>query len=201
MSTLKRDCAGGKVTVVIGPSGVGKSTLLGCLMGLIEPTSGEIIVNGQPAHSTPGYRNAIAAVTQDDQLLSGSIAENIACFDQTIDQEKIVECAKKACIHDTIMDMPMQYETHVGDMGSTLSGGQMQRVMLARALYREPRILFLDEATSHLDLDTERAINAHIAKLKITRVIVAHRQETIALADTVIELRQGRRETGSRNGA
>ena len=95
----------------------------------------------------------------------------------------------------------MQYETHVGDMGSTLSGGQMQRVMLARALYREPRILFLDEATSHLDLDTERAINTHIAKLKITRVIVAHRQETIALADTVIEFQQGCRETVSRNGA
>ena len=93
--------------------------------------------------------------------------------------------------------MPMQYNTPVGDMGSTLSGGQVQRIMLARAFYREPDILFLDEATSHLDIDTEKLINAHIATMHITRVLVAHRPETIRMADRVIELRREGRDTSS----
>ncbi len=178
----------GSCVAITGPSGVGKSTLLGCLMGLTQPTTGEILVNGRPLQHCYEYRKNIAAVTQSDQLLSGSILENIACFDQRLHFEKAMYCAKKACIHDDIMEMPMQYNTLVGDMGSTLSGGQAQRIMLARALYRVPSVLFLDEATSHLDVDTERRINGHIAVMKMTRVIVAHRPETIALANRVIEL-------------
>jgi ATP-binding cassette subfamily B protein RaxB len=108
--------------------------------------------------------------------------------------EEVVHCAQQACIHDDIMKMPMQYNTPVGDMGSSLSGGQVQRIMLARAFYRRPAVLFLDEATSHLDIETEKRINQHIAAMRITRVLVAHRPETIALADHVIELQgNGRR--------
>ena len=96
-----------------------------------------------------------------------------------------MQAAQQACVHEAIMHMPMQYNTPVGDMGSTLSGGQVQRIMLARALYRQPRVLFLDEATSHLDVDTERAININIANMNMTRIMVAHRPDTIALADQV----------------
>jgi ATP-binding cassette subfamily B protein RaxB len=100
--------------------------------------------------------------------------------------EQIQDAAKLAGIHDEILRMPMGYETLVGDMGSSLSGGQIQRVVLARALYRRPRILFLDEATSHLDEQNERTINAAIRSLTISRIIVAHRRSTIDMADRVV---------------
>ena len=125
---------------------------------------------------------------QEDQLLSGSIADNIACFDHHTDLAKVSICAQMACIQDDILSLPMQYNTLVGDMGSGLSGGQKQRIVLARALYRSPAILFMDEATSHLDAANERRVNEHIASLEISRVIVAHRAETIKAADRVIEL-------------
>jgi ATP-binding cassette subfamily B protein RaxB len=159
-------------------------------MGLMPTTEGELTVNGVPVDSRQDYRSLIACVMQDDQLLSGSIAENIACFEQRLDLERVVQVAQQACVHEAIMQMPMQYNTPVGDMGSTLSGGQVQRIMLARALYRKPRVLFLDEATSHLDVDTERKINQHIATMNITRIIVAHRPDTIASAEQVFELRR-----------
>ena len=191
----------GQSVAITGPSGCGKSTLLKCLMGLLPPTAGEVLLNRMNIQHCRGYRASIAAVMQDDQLLSGSIADNIACFDDRLHLEEVIRCAQRACIHDDIMKMPMQYNTPVGDMGSSLSGGQVQRIMLARALYRQPGILFLDEATSHLDLDTEQRINQCIAAMQITRIIVAHRPQTIALADHVIELRPNSREPVSRNGA
>jgi ATP-binding cassette, subfamily B, bacterial CvaB/MchF/RaxB len=126
-----------------------------------------------------GYRQAIAAVMQDDQLLSGSIAENIAFFSQTPDQNHIEASAKHAAIHDDIMRMPMQYQTLIGDMGSSLSGGQRQRVMLARALYRNPQLLFLDEATSNLDLHSERLVTEAVKQIDTTRIVIAHRPQTI----------------------
>lgn len=172
----------GESVAIVGPSGSGKTTLLKCLMGLIEPTEGEILVDGKPARNVPGYRSKIGSVMQDDQLLSGDISDNISCFSNKVDMEKVVRCAQLACIHDEIMKMSMQYNTLVGDMGTNLSGGQKQRIVLARALYREPRILFMDEATSHLDVDKELEVNQNLRSLSTTRILVAHRPETVESA-------------------
>jgi len=130
-------------------------------------------------------------VMQDDQLLSGSIADNITFFDPQPEQERVEYCCRLAFIHDEIMQMPMGYFSLVGDMGTSLSGGQKQRILLARALYKQPKILFLDEATSHLDVNTEKAVNAAIRQLNITRVIIAHRPETIKSADRILRLSNG----------
>jgi ATP-binding cassette subfamily B protein RaxB len=138
------------------------------------------------------YRSAVASVMQDDQLFAGSIAENICFFDPQLDGERIEASARLAAVHDEIVAMPMQYNTLVGDMGTVLSGGQKQRVLLARALYRQPKILFLDEATSHLDIARERSVNEAVRALNLTRIIVAHRPETIASADRVLRLEGGR---------
>ena len=178
----------GESIAIAGPSGAGKSTLLKCLMGLVPATQGEIHIDGIPIDSHRGHRSLMAAVMQDDRLLSGSIAENISCFDPHPDLDRIARCAQLTCVHDDIRRLPMQYNTPVGDTGSAMSGGQTQRILLARAAYRQPAILFLDEATSHLDTETESAINRHIAALRMTRVIVAHRPDTLALADRVIQL-------------
>jgi ATP-binding cassette, subfamily B, bacterial CvaB/MchF/RaxB len=180
----------GETVAIVGPSGCGKSTLVKCLMGLLAPTEGEIFIDGKPLQQLPHYRRQIAAVMQEDQLMSGDIAENIACFEQPIDLARVYQCAQLACIHEDILRMPMQYNTLVGDMGASLSGGQKQRVLLARALYRAPRILFMDEATSHLDTVNEEQVNRHIRELAMTRVIVAHRPETVASAGRKIFLGQ-----------
>lgn len=126
---------------------------------------------------------------QEDKLFAGSIAENISGFSEQKDMQWVTDCARNSHIHDEIMQMPMGYETLVSELGGSLSGGQKQRLLIARALYRRPAILFLDEATSHLDLDNEARVNAAISQLKITRIFIAHRPSTIASADRVIELR------------
>jgi len=133
----------------------------------------------------------VASVLQEDTCLSGTIADNISCFEDNPSIEKIVRAAQLACLHDEIAAMPMQYFTLIGDMGSSLSGGQKQRLLLARALYQTPDILFLDEASSHLDIENEAKINAHLKSLNITRIIVAHRPQSIAIADRVLCLRNG----------
>lgn len=190
----------GEIVAITGPSGSGKTTLLKCLMGLLE-AEGEVLVDGERIERLFDYRRMIASVMQDDQLLSGTIADNICCFDNQLEPERIAECAAVACVHEDILRLPMQYNTPVGDMGSTLSGGQAQRIMLARALYRSPRLLFLDEATSHLDIDTEARINARIGNLDMTRILVAHRPDTIAMADAIIDLQRDGCDPVSRNGA
>nr|WP_276509145.1 peptidase domain-containing ABC transporter [Sphingomonas naasensis] len=180
----------GECVAIVGASGSGKSTLAKLLTGLYRPTGGEALIDGRPLEhwSNRSLRSQISYVSQDDQLLAGSIAENIAFFDERIDMTRVHECARLACINDEIAAMPMGYESLVGDMGSSLSGGQKQRVLIARALYRRPRILVLDEATAHLDTANERAIAQAMAVLDITRVVIAHRPETIAAADRVISL-------------
>ena len=127
---------------------------------------------------------------QDDELLSGSVSDNIAFFDSPVDMERVVYCAQLAAIHDDIAQMPMGYDSLIGDMGSSLSGGQKQRIILARALYKQPKILFMDEATSHLDTNLEADINEAVSRLDITRVFIAHRKETIASADREIKLKK-----------
>ena len=178
----------GETVAITGPSGCGKTTLLKCLMGLLEPTEGEILVDGTPLKQLPSFRSQIAGVMQDDQLLAGTVADNIACFSPNLDLDRIIKCAQMACIHEEIMKMPMQYNTLVGDMGTSLSGGQKQRIVLARALYREPRILFMDEATSHLDVTNESMVSDHIKRLAITRILVAHRPETVESAGRQIDI-------------
>ena len=181
--------AGEKVAIV-GPSGCGKSTLLKIMMGLLEKTDGEIYIDDIPINEfgLNNYRALSASVMQDDTLLSGSILDNIAFFDEQINRDRVLRVAKLSAIHDVIATLPMGYETLVGDMGSVLSGGQKQRILLARALYKQPKILFLDEATSHLDSENEKHINDSLRALDITQVIIAHRVETIRMADRVIDL-------------
>jgi ATP-binding cassette, subfamily B, bacterial CvaB/MchF/RaxB len=178
----------GQSVAITGPSGCGKTTLLKVLMGLLAPTEGRVFIDDADirAVGAGAYRDRISGVLQDDRLFAGSIAENICAFDPFPDLGWIEESAARAAILADIRAMPMGFETLVGDMGSTLSGGQMQRLVLARALYRRPRILFLDEATSHLDEATEAAIAAALRDLRMTRVIVAHRPATIAHADLVL---------------
>ena len=173
-----------------GHSGCGKSTLIQILTGSLKPESGHVLLGGHDIHALPPafIRKFSASVMQDDVLFAGSIAENISFFDDTPNMEKIAFCAQMANIHHEIVAMPMAYETLIGDMGSALSGGQKQRIVLARALYREPKILFLDEASSHLDINNERVINDNLRQLNITKIMVAHRQETLNTADSVVYL-------------
>lgn len=184
------EVAPGECVAIAGPSGAGKTTLLKILAGLLRPTSGMVLIDDVPLETIglEAYRAQIGCVLQDDRLFAGSIAENIAGFNPSPEPERIHLVARLANIHEEILRMPMGYETLVGDMGSSLSGGQMQRVVLARALYRVPRVLLLDEATSHLDEDNERTINEAIRRLTISRVIVAHRRSTLEMADRIVPI-------------
>jgi ATP-binding cassette, subfamily B, bacterial CvaB/MchF/RaxB len=188
----------GESVAIVGESGCGKSTLLKILMTLLRPAEGEgtISVDGQLVSQlgVSRYRNMLGVVMQDDQLFAGSISDNISFFAESPDPKRIEACAKAAAVHDAITAMPMGYATLIGDMGGALSGGQKQRILIARALYRKPRILLLDEATSHLDVACERAVNAALAiqARAVTRVIVAHRPETIMSADRVVVMANGK---------
>ncbi|NYE61495.1 ATP-binding cassette subfamily B protein RaxB [Duganella sp. 1224] len=184
----------GESVAVVGPSGCGKTTLMSILLGLLTPTSGQVTINGVDLrHCGAGYvRTLVGTVLQDDVLFTGSIADNIHFFDPHADHAWVEKCAGMAAIADEIGTMPMGYQTLVGDMGTVLSGGQKQRILLARALYKRPRILLLDEATSHLDVDNEKLVNESIKSLNITRIIIAHRPETIASTDRVISIENGK---------
>jgi len=187
----------GECIAIVGPSGCGKTTCMKLLLGILQPSSGKIKLGGMDGVSLKqlgmrNYRSLIATVMQDDQLFAGSLLDNICFLEAKPEEAWMHECAKAAGIHSEILEMPMGYHTLVGDMGTILSGGQKQRVLLARALYRRPKILFLDEATSHLDLENEARIGEAIAALDITRIMIAHRPQTIAIADRVLSLEKGK---------
>ena len=184
----------GQCVAITGGSGCGKTTLVHLLLGSLLPTQGAVRY-GQNNISQIGiaqWRKRVATVMQDDTLFAGSLAVNISFFDAQPDMDRIAHCAHMAAIDTDIEAMPMGYQTLVGDMGTVLSGGQKQRVLLARALYKQPEILILDEATSHLDAVREKRVNAAIAQLPITRIVVAHRRETIATAQRVLEMDEGK---------
>ncbi len=183
----------GESIAITGPSGCGKSTLTKIVLGLLEPTDGEVRFGGIDIRKLglDTYRQWVGAVMQGDQLFAGSILENISFFDPEVTPVKVEAAARLAAIHEDVMAMPMAYQSLVGDMGSSLSGGQKQRVILARALYRCPKLLVLDEATSHLDVEREHLVNDALHRLKITKIVIAHRPETIRMARKVTSLRGG----------
>jgi ATP-binding cassette subfamily B protein RaxB len=180
----------GESVALTGPSGCGKTTILKLILGIYTAEEGEIRIGNVPLSKlgAEGSRALCACVMQDDQLFAGSIMDNIAFSDPQADQRRIESCARTAAIHDDIVAMPMGYQSLIGEMGSALSGGQRQRILLARALYKQAGILLLDEATSHLDVALERRINQQLARLQLTRLLVAHRPETILSAERIIEL-------------
>jgi len=191
---LALEISPGEVLAITGRSGSGKTTLVNLLLGSYAPTEGQIRIDGRPLSQlgVDRWRQSVATVMQDDTLFAGSIADNIGFFDPHPDFAWMVECAAMTALHEDIERMPMAYQTLVGDMGTALSGGQKQRLLLARALYKRPRVLILDEATSQLDVLSEAQVNAAIAALPVTRIVVAHRPETIRSVPRVIDLQDGR---------
>jgi len=187
-------CIGeGEKVAITGVSGSGKTTLMNLLVGLYRPDEGVVFVDGFPleAFGLRNYRSQIGVVLQDDQLFNGTVAENISLFDPEEDRDRVIDAARKSMVHDEIFAFTMGYESPVGEGGTALSGGQRQRVMLARALYGKPKMIFMDEGMSNLDVGLERRVMSSLAQLELTIVVVAHRPETIRTADRVFEVDRG----------
>jgi ATP-binding cassette subfamily B protein RaxB len=175
----------GESVAITGPSGCGKSTLLGVMLGLLEPNQGEVLVNGRNLKtiSKADYAKLMGVVMQDDTLFNGTVADNVSFFDAPLDMSRVKSAAAKANIAREVEAMPMKYYSMLAEGAMDISGGQKQRLFIARAIYHDPKLLFLDEATSHLDTDSEQLVSQAIRALKMTRILVAHRKETIATAD------------------
>lgn len=184
----------GDSLVIVGPSGAGKTTLVKLMLGLLPPNEGLVCFGGVPVTQLgrANVRDRIGTVMQDDVLLAGSVADNICFFDAEPDRARMQACAQLAMLHLDIARMPMGYESALGEAGVGLFGGQRQRLLLARALYKQPAVLVMDEATSQLDLAAERSITQLLAQLPITRVLIAHRPDTIACARRVVRVQDGR---------
>ena len=184
------EIAAGEMVTLTGPSGGGKTTLMKLMLGLYDPIKGAVKIDGQDLREIDrsDWRSRIGVVMQEDRLLSGTLADNISFFDPEIDMQRVYKAAMAAQIHETIAALPMNYQLQIGDMGSILSGGQRQRVLLSRALYQDPAVLFLDEGTANLDVETEGAIVKIIRDLPITRIIVAHRPAFLEASDRVVAI-------------
>jgi ATP-binding cassette subfamily B protein len=185
----------GKMTAIVGRSGAGKTTLTHVLYGLYRPQTGRVLYDGRPLEDIPpaSLRRSVAFVFQKTDIFDGTLAENIALGDPNPDRERLLHAARTACL-DELLALPNGLETRIGEVGLRLSGGEEQRLQLARAIYRDPRVLFLDEATSHLDAALERAITEALQREAAGRtlVVVAHRLSTVRRADHIVVLEQGR---------
>jgi ATP-binding cassette subfamily B protein RaxB len=188
IANLDLQIEAGEMVALFGPSGAGKSTLLKILVGLLQPTTGELLIDGLSLDvlGQKTYRNNVAALMQDDSLFSGSLSENISFFDLVPDHERIQRVCKQVNVHDEILKTPMGYDSLIGDMGSSLSMGQQQRLLMARALYRKPKILFLDEGTAHVDALSEKTIMQNLKSLDITVVYVTHNESILEYADKTV---------------
>lgn len=193
LSACSLRVAGGEFVAIRGRSGSGKSTLLRVIAGLVPASSGQLIYEGKPGHElgAADLRNATGAVLQGDVLLSGTVAENIVMFVDDVDLRDVRRAAQSAMIDEEIEAMPMAYQTRIGDLGSALSAGQTQRILLARALYGRPGLLLLDEVTGGLDAETERLVVASLRRLEVTRIVVTHSEAVMRAADRVIDLVDG----------
>lgn len=192
----------GKVTAIVGASGSGKTTLIKLLLVYYNVTGGKISISGTDIadYDLKWWRRQCGVVMQDGVIFSESIARNIAVGDGEIDPERLVEAARIACIKDFITDLPLKYDTQIGSDGMGLSQGQKQRILIARAVYKNPGYIFLDEATNSLDAENERKIAGNLAQFYRGRtvVVVAHRLSTVRDADQIIVLDHGRvAETGN----
>jgi ATP-binding cassette subfamily B protein len=181
---------------IVGESGCGKSTLLKLLMGFYTPTEGRVLIDGVDLHDfeLSSLRSRIGIVSQDPFIFNGTIAENIALGRPDAPLNEVIGAARAAGLDDFIATLPERYQTVIGERGANLSGGQRQRLAIARALVCQPEILIFDEATSHLDTATERAIQESLrtALAGKTVILVAHRLSTIREADHIYVLHQGR---------
>jgi ATP-binding cassette subfamily B protein RaxB len=180
-------------TVIAGASGSGKSTLLQLIAGNEQALTGVITLGTDPVQrwSRRNLRSQIAVVFQGDALLKGSVADNIALFEHEVDMDRVRQAAIDCCIANEIESFPMAYETRVGDLGSALSRGQVQRILLARAFYREPRLLLLDEVTSGLDPALERRVIAAISRHPASKIVVAHSDLMLQAATRILWLHKG----------
>ena len=194
----------GQSLSVLGPNGVGKSTLFRCMLGLLQPQQGDILIDGTSIKdvTAKSLRDKIGIVQQDVYLFSGSVKSNIAYGKMDASDEEIIEAAKMAGAHDFIMSLPDGYDTYVGERGVKLSGGQKQRISIARVFLKNPPVLLLDEATSALDNESEFVVQKSLEKLSKgrTTITVAHRLTTIKNADRIFVInKNGIAEEGSHN--
>ena len=189
VSDVSLTVAPGEFVAVAGESGAGKSTVVKLLCKLLAPTGGTVSFDGVDLRGldTVHFRRQLGVVMQDDDLFSGSIAENVAVAD-AVDMARVEAACRHACIHDDVMAMPMQYLTLVGHMGSTLSGGQRQRLMIARAVYRAPRVIVLDEGTAHLNDELQRQVLENLRRTRATIIAVTHDPRVLERADRVVRL-------------
>ncbi|MCR9306466.1 MULTISPECIES: peptidase domain-containing ABC transporter [Vibrio harveyi group] len=191
LNSASFDIKGNEVVALVGESGCGKSTVSKLILKLYQPTTGNIIWFGNKGINPIEIRSRVGVVLQDDSLFGGSIIDNITLSAEAIDEEWMYECAQRARVHEDISRLNMGYHTLLGEQGGGLSGGQKQRILIARALYKKPNLLILDEATSHLDIDTERFVCSELRSLNIPTLMIAHRPDTIAAADRVLLLQDG----------